>query len=56
MEQQNLNVAAIQAYLELVSLNMKSWRPEVAQWLHSEDAKGKLEQLLAVVPCSETIH
>lgn len=47
---------AIRAYLDLVELNLGSWRPEVAEWLHSRDAEISLRQLLAAVPCSPTIH
>ena len=56
MEQQRLPDEAIHAYLELIELNMRSWRPEVAAWLHSEDAKLALRELLAAVPCSPTLH
>ena len=55
-EREMLDDAAIHAYLELMALNMKSWRPEVAEWLHSEDAEAPLRDLLAIVPCSPTIH
>ena len=47
---------ALQAYRQLVSLNLQSWRPEVAEWLHSDDAAPQLKQLLAAVPCSSTVH
>jgi hypothetical protein len=56
MERELLPDFAIKAYLELVELNMGSWRPEVAKWLHSEDAEAPLRNLLAAVPCSPTIH
>jgi hypothetical protein len=48
--------AAINAYLRLMELNMASWKPQVAAWLHSEDAEPSLKQLLALVPCSPTLH
>lgn len=48
--------AAIHAYLKLIELNLASWQPEVAEWLHSEDAKTQLRELLANVPCSPTVH
>ena len=47
---------AIRAYLKLIELNMASWQPRVAEWLHSEDAEPSLKELLAIVPCSPTIH
>jgi hypothetical protein len=48
--------AAIYAYLRLIEINMASWQPEIAEWLHSEDAEPSLRELLAVVPCSPTRH
>lgn len=51
-----MDSAAIQAYLELLALNMRSWKPEVSAWLHSEASAPALGELLAVVPCSPTIH
>ncbi len=48
--------AVIQAYRRLVQLNMESWKPEVNNWLHSEEAEPVLEELLAMVPCSGTVH
>jgi hypothetical protein len=56
MEREQLPDFAIKAYLDLVALNMGSWRPEVAKWLHSEDAEPSLRSLLAAVPCSPTVH
>lgn len=51
-----LPAVAVHAYLKLIELNMTSWRPQVAEWLHSADAEEPLKQLLANVPCSATIH
>lgn len=51
-----LSDAAIQAYLQLIELNMASWQPQVAEWLHSDEAESSLKHLLAVVPCSPTVH
>jgi len=48
--------AVIQAYRRLIQLNMESWKPEVNNWLHSEEAEPVLEELLAMVPCSGTVH
>jgi hypothetical protein len=56
METQDLQQAAIHAYLELIELNMRSWQPEVSAWLHSEDSAESLARLLAAVPCSPTLH
>lgn len=56
METQILSREAIHAYLELIELNMRSWRPEVAAWLHSEESTEQLAQLLSIVPCSPTVH
>jgi hypothetical protein len=48
--------AVIQAYLRLVELNLGSWKPQVAAWLHSEEAEPSLKELLIMVPCSPTVH
>ena len=56
MESPTLNEAAVHAYFELIALNMRSWQPEVDAWLHSEDSAVALGQLLAIVPCSPTLH
>lgn len=56
MEQNYLSESAVQAYLELISLNMRSWRPEVSEWLHSDASAPALGELLAAVPCSPTVH
>lgn len=56
MDAVELPDSAIRAYLKLIELNMASWQPEVAEWLHSEDAEPSLKELLAIVPCSPTVH
>jgi hypothetical protein len=56
MDTTDLPEAAIHAYLRLMELNMGSWKPKVAEWLHSEDAEPQLKQLLVMVPCSPTLH
>jgi hypothetical protein len=56
MEQHTLDDAAIQAYLQLIALNMRSWQPDVAAWLHSDAGNAALGQLLVIVPCSPTLH
>lgn len=48
--------AAVLAYQRLLQLNWESWKPEVADWLHSEDAESVLKELLVAVPCSTTVH
>ena len=56
METQDLHQAAVHAYLELIELNLRSWQPEVSAWLHSEESAAALARLLAIVPCSPTVH
>ena len=56
MQNQDVSVLATQAYLELISLNMRLWRPEVEDWLHSDDAREPLRQLLSAVPCPPVLH
>ena len=56
IEKIELPDAAIQAYLRLMELNLASWRPQIAQWLHSEEAEAPLKELLSLVPCSPTLH
>jgi hypothetical protein len=46
----------LQAYRRLIQLNLESWRPEVNDWLHSEEAEPERIELLAIVPCSITMH
>jgi len=48
--------AVMLAYRQLVQLNLESYRPEVSDWLHSEDAKPVLKQLLAATPCAGSVH
>lgn len=47
---------ALQAYRQLVQLNLDSWKPEVAEWLHSAEAEPVLKDLLIAVPCPPTFH
>jgi hypothetical protein len=56
METIELPEASIQAYLRLMELNFGSWRPQVAEWLHSQAAEAPLKELLTMVPCSPTLH
>jgi hypothetical protein len=56
METTELPDVAIHAYLKLIELNLAAWKPQVAEWLHSEDAELPLRELLAHVPCSPTVH
>lgn len=56
MEHEYLDEAAVHAYLELIELNMRAWRPEVTAWLHSEESAEALGKLLAIVPCSPAVH
>jgi hypothetical protein len=56
MDTIELPVASIEAYLRLMELNLGSWRPQVAAWLHSQEAEAPLKELLTMVPCSPTLH
>ena len=56
MESNTLDTNAINAYLDLISLNMRGWQPKVAEWLHSDAAVPTLRELLINVPCSPTVH
>jgi hypothetical protein len=56
MDSEVLDNVAINAYLNLIALNMRVWKPEVALWLHSDDAGPTLRDLLVNVPCSPTVH
>jgi hypothetical protein len=49
-------IEVIQAWQQLVMLNLESYKPQVTDWLHSEDAKPVLKQLLVNVPCAGRIH
>lgn len=51
-----LPASALHAYFKLIELNLAAWKPQVAEWLHSDDAQGQLKELLENVPCSATIH
>jgi hypothetical protein len=51
-----VSAEALLAYQRLLQLNWESWRPEVAEWLHSEEARPVLKGLLAAVPCPVTLH
>jgi hypothetical protein len=48
--------AVIQAFRQLLQLNLESHKPEVADWLHSEESEPERKALLENVPCSITIH
>jgi len=48
--------AVILAYQMLVKLNLELHKPEVEQWLHSEEAEPALKKMLADVPCPVEIH
>ena len=48
--------ASVEAYRQLMALNLQSWKPEVADWLHSEEAEVVLAQILLYVPCPKTLH
>ncbi len=46
----------IQAWQQLLQLNLESHKPQVTDWLHSEDAEPVLRQLLVYVPCAGLVH
>lgn len=48
--------ASVEAWRQLMALNLQRHKPEVEDWLHSKEAEPVLQQLLANVPCSETLH
>jgi hypothetical protein len=48
--------ASVDAYRQLLALNLQMYKPEVADWLHSDEAEPVLMQILLNVPCSETVH
>jgi len=60
MEQEQLinagGAAVMRAWQRLLQLNLEAWKPEVAEWLHSEAAQPELREFLALVPCSTTLH
>lgn len=55
MENQ-ISPASVFAYQQLLELNTQAWTPEIAEWLHSEEAEPLLSQILLNVPCSLTLH
>ncbi len=48
--------ASVEAWRQLVALNLRSHEPGVEDWLHSKEAEPVLQQLLVNVPCSWTLH
>ena len=56
MDAENVPIAIINAHIRLIALNFQSWKPDVEKWLHSVEAEESLQQLLAHVPCSPTLH
>jgi len=48
--------AVILAYQQLIQLNLELYKPEVANWLHSEEAEPALKEMLVNVPCAGNIH
>ena len=49
-------IEVIQAFQQLLLLNLESHKPQVTDWLHSEDAEPVLKRLLVHVPCVGRIH
>ena len=56
MDTMNVPEAVVNAHFQLIAINLGSWKPEVEEWLHSEEAEPSLQQLLAHVPCVPAIH
>jgi hypothetical protein len=56
VDAENVPPAVIYAHFRLMQLNFESWKPDVDEWLHSEEAEASLHQLLLNVPCSPTMH
>lgn len=48
--------ASVYAWQQLFQLNMQLYKPEVTDWLHSEEAAPVLANILVNVPCSRTLH
>ena len=48
--------ASVEAWRQLYALNLQLYKPEVMDWLHSEEAEPVLQQILVNVPCSDTLH
>jgi len=51
-----LPAEAVNAWYQLMQLNLTSHQPKVVEWLHSEDADPVLKQLLVHVPCAGAVH
>ena len=49
-------IPALEAYRQLLALNLGLYKPEVTDWLHSDEAEPVLTQILVNVPCSDTLH
>ena len=47
---------SVEAWRQLMALNLQRHKPEVEDWLHSKEAEPVLQQLLVNVPCSTTVH
>jgi len=47
---------ALQAWVELLQLNLTLHQPKVEAWLHSEEADPILKELLINVPCPAVIN
>jgi len=46
----------LEAWYQLMHLNLTSHQPKVEAWLHSEEADPVLRQLLVNVPCAGLTH
>ena len=48
--------ASVEAWRQLLAINLQLCKPEVTDWLHSEEAEPVLQQILVNIPCSEILH
>ncbi len=42
----------MKAQLALLVINFSSWKPDISQWLHSEDSETSLREMLQYAPCT----
>lgn len=52
MESIFVHEGAMKAQLALLAINFSSWRPDINQWLHSEDSETSLREVLQHAPCT----
>ena len=52
MESIFVHEEAMKAQFALLVINFSSWRPDISQWLHSEDSETSLREVLQYAPCT----